>query len=221
MISVLTLLAVVAYATISRNQWKAMTDALGEARKQTVIDQQQLEATTRPWIAVDFAIDGPVTFDADGARLRFAIQATNVGNSPALNLIINPKVMNENPGKPEQIQLDCAKEMVLPNYVIKGNLSTWGDTVFKGRPVLKRFALAIPKAELNRTFTSFPKGTIMPHIVGCVNYTIVPSGDYHHTFFSYSLLRISQRGQSPFFMNGVDVPQNQLKFTIDHAFPAN
>jgi hypothetical protein len=199
-------------------QAEASQASVNAIQKQTIIARQQLEASTRPWIAVDFAIDGALTFDTSGARVRFAMQIDNLGHSPALNLDILPKVINDAGPRSDQMQRECAKDM-LPKYVTKMNLSSFGDTVFPGRPAPKRFALTIPRSDLNKTFVGFPQEAVLPRIIGCVNYTILPSGEYHHTFFSYMLLPIASPGQPPYFMNGIDVLANQIRFFLDPALP--
>ena len=61
-----SLLALVAYTVVSRNQWREQIRATGEATKAAETAQRQLEMSERPWLKVAF------TFKSQVSRLRMA-----------------------------------------------------------------------------------------------------------------------------------------------------
>ena len=53
----------------------------------------QLELSERPWVDAQVSIDGPLTYNVNGANLHVLINMRNTGHSPALNTEISPKLL--------------------------------------------------------------------------------------------------------------------------------
>jgi hypothetical protein len=84
-IGTLVFTAVIAGATISQyfifsKQLSVMQGQLNEMR-----DEQ------RPWISVTLALEGPITYDAQGARFRIVFTTKNIGHLPATDVRLKTK----------------------------------------------------------------------------------------------------------------------------------
>src|SRR5258706_8477532 len=78
------LIVLLAYTTITAFQWYAVL-------RSNKISQDQLTASTRPWVALDGLpkVITPLSFDAEGfAHVELSVPFKNAGNSPSLGTAI-------------------------------------------------------------------------------------------------------------------------------------
>jgi hypothetical protein len=73
------------------------THALAKAAAdQFTISAKALTANQRPWVSFDIRINGPLTFDADGAHLSLAVTFKNTGGSTAIGSGFEIEMYHEN-----------------------------------------------------------------------------------------------------------------------------
>jgi hypothetical protein len=200
--------AIAIYTYYAREQWKAMSD-------QMAVMRQQLEMTNRAWVQVELAIAGPLTFDASGARVRFAVRVSNVGHSPAFNVNIIPRIVNA-----QGIDAVTEQQKACSSYDHIPLGAPWGGTLFPGKDAEQRFELVADKAELDKSQSFVGLGhdttsAFLPHIVGCVDYVIAYPGRHHQTFFSYQLMVASSSGKADFIRRNIDVPPERIRLYKD------
>jgi hypothetical protein len=186
----------------------AATNAAGAAEGANNIARQQLELSTRPWVMAEMVSAGPLTFDNAGARVNFVIRATNVGHSPAINVNIHYRVINSQSPNVVQAQHELCPDsgQAFP----KGFF--WGPTLFPGKDFAQPIMVTVEKSELGKKFQSFPEGTLLLHVVGCLDYLIASSEEHHQTFFSYDLWGSAIEGNSTPLMNGTNTPIERMRF---------
>jgi hypothetical protein len=180
--------------------------------------EKSLRDSNRAWVVVELQLNGPITFDARGALVRFALRITNTGNSPALKVNMYPKIINQqNPDTVGEQRRICG---VLPDgsNTPGSHQISWGITLFPGpdHAETQFYVLTVSPEELGRSkdFDGYFKGKIMLHILGCVEYAIDPSGERHHTFFSYSVMTTTP-GKNDFIEMNRDMPLNSIFVSKD------
>jgi hypothetical protein len=202
-------------ATAAQGQAEAMRNVVSasiaqrrESEKQTAIAAQQLEASTRAWMAAEVAITGPITFDSRGAQIEFTVRSTNLGHSPALSVDIRAKVLNRQ-------SLDVVseqKELCPPG---KGDAIRvpWGETVFPGQESIRRFVRILDKGEMDRSrsFQGFGEEDLLPHVVACIDYVVGLSGEHHQTYMGGSVVA-RESGETVRIVRGKDVPLDRLVY---------
>jgi hypothetical protein len=198
-------------------QTKAMTDTLGESRKQTEIARQQLEATTRPWLSAELLVTGPITFENDGVHVRYAVKSINYGHSPAMNVNFMPKTVNQTHWFGDL--KNPMEQQICPEHA---PLIRWGETIFQGKDFTERFDIPLGGDEVNRILPQHPDNWVNLQVVGCVEYMTTPvSPDIKRTFFFYDVEQITGTGQAGPVIRGVPVPANQVVFIRNSHIGAN
>jgi hypothetical protein len=213
------LAVVITYTIFTIKIWRANREAAdaaakaaGAAEGANKIATQQLELSTRPWVMAEMASAGPITFDSAGGRVNFAIRATNVGHSPAINVNIKYKVLNSQSPNILGAQLEiCPSSGAIP--LPKGVF--WGATLFPGKDFIQPIMVTLEKPELDKKFISFPEGTLLLHVVGCIDYVLGSSDNHHQTFFNYDLEGIADSGKTESLMNGTDIPSKKIRIFSD------
>ena len=71
------------YTFYARKQLKAINDQLPELRASAETAKTQLELEERPWVDARITLDGPLTFDVNGANIPLRFDLRNTGRSPA------------------------------------------------------------------------------------------------------------------------------------------
>jgi hypothetical protein len=202
-IQFLILLAVIAYAWITYQQWQLLADTLKQYKEQTNLFRQQTELSNRAWVTAEMdSAAGHVKFDEAGARVSFSIRTRNTGRSPAINLRMSYKVVNSPTPKVLVIQKELAQSYAsIPKEI------PWGSSLFPGHESLLPVEVTIDKLDLDKEFPNYPKGSLWLHVIGCVDYGIGSSPDHHQSFFYYTI----DRKDGP-MMIGQDVSSDDIRF---------
>ena len=182
---------------------------LTEARRTTSLTRQQLEASIRPWIAVDFEIIGPITFDANGVVIPFATRLRNVGHSPAIYVYVSPKIVNRQSGVSDKERQGLCTSI------------PWGETIFAGDSGMGKFEIAGTEVEMNnsKSFIGFRANELLLHVIGCVQYSMAGRDkEFYSTTFGYDVWAIDDSGGSVPVKRGVPVPVNRIRYYKDTAF---
>jgi hypothetical protein len=75
-------------------QTKGTKESIAIAQKSAEAAERSLIAANRPWIKVDLRVGGPIHYNANGANFTLIYVLNNIGNSPALNVDVRPRVIN-------------------------------------------------------------------------------------------------------------------------------
>ena len=210
-----TALAVVAasiYAFVAAFQWyqmKKSTDAAiasaDSARRAAKTAQRQLELSERPWVAVlDAAIRSSLVFDDKGAHTEVSFVLKNTGHSPALSVSISPELTTvcTNCPKPVYVEERACKDA-------KHSSKFVSYTIFPGETFVERdqgHDMKMSEAEIERGFGISGTHTIIPAVIGCVDYKTPFSSEIHHTGFAFVLMARNQN-----IIAGQDVFRSKMK----------
>jgi hypothetical protein len=96
-VGLITLIALVAYTTIAKNQWKEMITATRATKSAADTAQKQLEMSERPWLILQgITVDPPgFIFPKDGgAQIGIRPQIRNIGHSVATGVIFRVQLFN-------------------------------------------------------------------------------------------------------------------------------
>jgi hypothetical protein len=70
--------------TLSAN--RSAASAANAAAEQSKLSRAQLELSERPWISYQADVDGPLTFDENGANIKLKFKISNSGLTAATNV---------------------------------------------------------------------------------------------------------------------------------------
>lgn len=208
-------------------QLKLLTRAETVAEKSANAAQQAadvarntLVATNRPWVSVDLAIVGPLTYTQDEARIEIAFILKNTGTSPAVNVQVDAEIALFTDGR--KPALDVMKEICKRAKDSPDDNAVLGHTIFKDREFTSLINIGKRKSDVENSLDGFAgveKGKndwFTPVIVGCVSYRFPFQKGRHITEFLADLRKINQanpRVPLAFKMSDGDVPANQLILT--------
>lgn len=188
LISYGTLLAVIGYAAVARNQWKEMIKATEEATRSAETAAKQLELTSRPWVDIDVSITAPVTYDSNGVHIVFTFVPKNIGQSPAQDVSIALRLI------PGSMGTDVRK---IQGSVCKNRASAKDEplryVLFPNRVYSQQITMGLTDAEINSQWSKFDLGRgpidlIPVLLVGCVDYAYDASPRHHQTGFAFDVL---------------------------------
>lgn len=217
LVNLVTFVAVLWYACITRSVWKEM-------RKQTTTSQMQLEATERPWIKQQIVITSDLTFDEKGdAHITVVGGTKNVGHSVANSVRIFAWLV-ASPGDnyfTEPIERDKALcDQVASNPIEFGK---HGYMLFPGDDGNDApEGLATNKAQIERArlpYEGKPGKNAMFFLVGCVDYGYFGLPTHHQTRFVYDLMCINPK--EPNHLSAIEIGKTwtvQTLALVPHSF---
>lgn len=183
------------------------------AIKGNQLNRQIFESSERPWIKVDMAIGGPLTYDVNGLHCAILFALTNVGKSPATYVQVSPRFTTFtgttiNPRSEQKRHLAQLKSQ--PH-------SGFGYMIFPGETKRQRYLLSIPKDTIEEAKKELSFAT--PTIEGFVTYNFVFDQNVHVTSFAASINRkdmprppadIEPRSTTAIFFDDGDMPIEHL-----------
>jgi len=169
--------------------------------------QQQLEASQRPWLAVDLTVPNGIQSQANGVLVGFAVRVRNIGKSPAVNTRIRAVALNRQGFRIEDLIIEqeslcreAAKKGVLEETVFPD--STWTDN--------SGYIIFGDELDKSKSLTGgFRTDDLLIHVIGCVEYSSNFSGENHRTLFAYSLFNGTRQNMA-FTRNGPPVPEVRI-----------
>lgn len=175
-------------AAYAAKQAKASADAAMDA---VAVAERNLIAAERPWVAVELAIEGDLTFNSTEGRLNVVFLLSNTGKTPANNVDIEAKIVPHTLMEFDEIKskLNEISKRIAPKQ------SLIGFTLFPGEKTSVKHSLPIPlseaTAEAERREMKHLEDFLTPAVVGCVVYRSPFSKRYHQTPFIMNLYRRS------------------------------
>src|SRR6185437_11915003 len=137
-VEVLGLIALVIYTIYTAKMYRANRDAADAAKESADTGIKQLELAERPWVDANITLDGPFTFNVNGANITVKIELRNNGHSPAFNTwatmrgLVAPASIN-----PDQYRDEVCK-------TVTDQRNKVGISLFPGVTFQQQFQAGIP-----------------------------------------------------------------------------
>jgi hypothetical protein len=166
-----------------------LLNQLAEMRDTTIIAQQQLEASERPWLSADIAISGPLVFDKDGAHITMAIRLRNIGHSPAIRTAYRPELFailgsNDTVRERDKFCNQLMLESAEPSN------AAFADTIFPTNESVTVSPWMVPMNKESIDFDSGRfRGIMHPTIIFCVAYRSGFGKSQYDTSYVYDIFR--------------------------------
>jgi hypothetical protein len=156
-----------------------------------------LELAERPWVDANVSIDGPLTYDVNGARFQILITLRNTGRSPAFNTSIHPKMIVTF-GPEEAMKV---REQLCGDAESSVNTMSFGTTLFPDVQFPNHMAVYLAKKDYEDAKRVW-KGQLGENIVGptlvfCIAYRPTFSPAVYKTSYIFDVLRIDKTTNLP------------------------
>lgn len=173
------------YAAIAVFQWREMRRATKASEAQLAL----MRDADRPWIDIDISITSPLTYDGKSVRAEFTFVPTDVGQSPAQNISINPTLTPAFMGD----DLNGIQKRLCDSAATKSGMASLQYVLFRGRHYSQPVTLEIPIKDIDSHWGKMPAGVgpsdAMPiALIGCVDYMYETSDRHHQTAFAVDIL---------------------------------
>jgi len=208
---------------VALEQLKVMQQQAVEMKAQTAVAKTSAEAALlnakalinaeRPWVYPTITIFGPLTTDANGPRLSVRIQLDNLGNTPAVGMVFEPRMYVMHISKPHLT--DERKRML---EELANRAPVLASIAFPKIPVFFNFSISLAAEDVETHQIAEGAGYVVG-IVLCVVYrhTLDETARYY-TGRIYRLGKPLEKGGA-LFKIGEDVPVQDLLLIPDSIFP--
>jgi hypothetical protein len=173
--------------------WHANKKSADAAKSAADTAAKQLELTSRPWVDIDVSITSPVTYDSNGMHVSFTFAPKNIGQSPAQDVSIAPKLVPGSMGTDvrEMQKRICDNRAAASDEPLR-------YVLFPDRSYKQEITMGITDTEINSQWSKFelrqkPNDLIPVLIIGCVDYTYDSSPRHHQTGFAFDILMKDRR----------------------------
>ncbi|MGA8366095.1 MAG: hypothetical protein ACLQMT_01760 [Candidatus Acidiferrales bacterium] len=210
-------------ADIMNMQLKATQQSANAATSAADTATKQLELTDRPWVDATIALDGPFSFDINGANIPLKVTLRNTGHSPALSVVISPLPLLGSKGMNaanyrEQVCQDATRTAT--------TAPQFGVALFPNANFEERMTVGIGKQDIEdaRASKEFPGShfgdvILSPSVVICIAYRpTFNQTSVYHTVYVVNLLKLDSENRLGFaFKIGEDVDQEHLLLRLGVA----
>lgn len=205
------------YAGYTIAMYYANRDAANAATNAANTSARQLELTERPWIDAQIRLDGPLTFNVNGANVPIIFELMNSGHTPALTIANEVRMVAGFGFAPDPSAYRDAECIEATESVLQR--PHFGFSLFPTRPHVDREVILLGNSQIADAERNSPlhKGKIMmPAIVACIGYrSTFNNTTVYHTSYIIDLLKLDPvHGTTPVFAIGEDIPQNQLRIQL-------
>jgi hypothetical protein len=191
----------------SRRSTAAAITAAGASASQATTSENQLLLSERPWISSIAEIDGPLTFDINGASIKLRFTLHNNGLTPATNVRTFVKFL---PIGHQGNDLDQALKDVC--HDAGSDLKFSQQTIFPATNGIQHRKFRLSEDELTKAFSG---GTFSANVISCTAYkSTVGKQDTYAEGQVYELRRKSHDLMTPPIQVGKDVPVDDLNLYI-------
>jgi hypothetical protein len=194
-------------AVIFGYQLSEMRSASELTRQGIALSKQSLDASRdaliasqRPWVSAELSINGPFTFNEEGAQISIGVTLKNHGHSPAAN--VRDFVVLDLGTSEKSIQIcEARRARFLTNFT---------TTIFPEETIAHSRIASVDQNDL-KTATA-RRNIIAPFIMACVDYLSQIDNTKHQTRITIDLVRAPTK-ENPHFAIKVgagDVPASDL-----------
>jgi hypothetical protein len=155
--------------------------SIAVAQKSAEAAERSLIAANRPWIKVDLRAGGPIHYNDNGANFTLIYVLKNIGNSPALNVEVRPRVIN--------FLLHARTELLKDVEAWKkfDPRVSFGPTLFPGEVVDPKITVFMSHEQIKEATKLLP--ALNPTIIGSVTYRTGLDNEWHQTGFAVQIRR--------------------------------
>lgn len=172
------------------------------------LNRQAFIANQRAWLTTRLSMEEDFTFARDGGGGGLvSVKITNVGQTPALEAHTNIRTILESADVRKELRALCDESK---------RVTEWGRPVLPGESYDRRWFAGIDATEIAGVVRRGQKD-VMPIVIGCVTYQILPEKSLHQTAFAYWL---SRRGSGGIALNK-DVASADIELTVHTGGFAN
>lgn len=178
-------------------QSRDMENAIAAAQASNEISHKTMVADQRAWLIVRLSVTSDFVVGRGTCDVRVSARIANIGKTPAFN--VHTHIKEFAPGThdiPTTLKLLCEEKRTFQ--------PSWSRLVLPGEYYDRPWALSFPDDPKLR-------GHILPTIVGCVTYQILPDKSFHQTGFVYDLAKRGRMGQGEDLLSTkITTPQEEI-----------
>jgi hypothetical protein len=193
----------------------ANRDQAAAALAANKISEKLYISQERPWVSLDHVVFiEPLRVDGGAvhALLRFVLK--NVGHSPATNVWVEPNLMLLNSWKSRTTRFPVDVQHEICDDPLRFKSTNIGPVIFPNGEAHIDYSLATSAEELaeSRANPDPSSKTLMPYLVGCVDYRFTFSAEHHQSGFIFAVYRKRRDSLSPFLSteNGTVEPDDLI-----------
>jgi hypothetical protein len=221
----LTFGAVIVYAVLVFWQYQEMIQntiaakiAAIAARDASRTAAAQLELAERPWVDAAIMLNGPLTWNVNGANLPVKVILNNTGHSPALSTDVSPTpligaIARANAYSERDRLCQDAMQVAVKN-------PGFGNALFPNvPPFVQPITIGLGKFTDHSALKDFPESKFPPDvalgvsIIFCIAYR--PSFDNTAAYYTAYITELHKTSGSPMFKIGESLKQSQLALYFD------
>lgn len=171
---------------LTRGQLREAILAANAATRSAATAERTLVATQRPWVDIEISVASDLIYDAAGATITFSYVLRNHGNTPATNVVLQPRFFLHDFGEvsedataftivrpptdpaAELLKL-CKAETISSESAAKAG---WlmGHTIFPTNTAPDAMRLTIPRQAIGEAVAQSAHGLVLPYLLTCVVY---------------------------------------------------
>jgi hypothetical protein len=209
----------------AEEQARDMKQSISVARESTIAAQRSTElaekslvAANRPWVKIDIKVAGPIVYNVNGANITLRYTVTNIGHSPALNVMVSPRlVFPAIGGHPGNFDPRGELRKDLADHALRGP-SPFGYSLFPEETISQDVTVTMSQDEIKAATKVI--AAIYPTIIGFVEYRMGFDDNPHRTGFILEVRRNDvprastiEKNRSPaaIWIDEGDVPMDQVR----------
>jgi hypothetical protein len=188
-----------------------MQGSIIEAKRAAEAAERSLIAANRAWIKVEIRVGGPIQYNVNGANFKLIYVLKNIGNSPALNVDIHPRLIES---------AVYARTELLKDVALRKELrpTSLGYALFPSERIEQPIMVSMSKDQIKEATKLLP--AIYPVIIGSVTYRTGLDDACHQTGFTVEIRRkneprpfTTERNYSPMaiWIEEGDVPAEEVR----------
>jgi hypothetical protein len=210
----------IAYTVFTGLMYCVNKKAADAAKSAAETAASQLELSERPWVDAQILLNGPLTFNINGASIPLKLSLRNTGHSPAMFVAIStlPSVASKTDNAVPYREQAC-KDATR----VSATMPDFGITLFPNVTFEQRYEVGLPKEEIEKGKASkvFPGSRfgdviLSPAVSICMAYRPTFHGTrIYHTAYIVDLFKVDSANHLDVrFKIGEDVDQKHLLLRI-------
>ena len=206
----------------------AAKSAANAAKSAADTASRQLEMIDRPWIKISVRSWVDFTFQNGNISWGVVVRTQNIGHSVATAIYPRAKLIVASTYSIDEPRMQAEKfcaEVTHTFESVKNNPSVWGDSIFPGDYLeFPANLVVIPSDVKNASFDggSSLGNSLIPMLIGCVEYHYPSSDKPHRTQFVYGLSHIDDpavpEAARVFFSIGKTIPRDKMQLFEQSVF---
>ncbi|MDQ5986140.1 MAG: hypothetical protein CSYNP_01859 [Syntrophus sp. SKADARSKE-3] len=218
--------AAVNIAKAARDSSIAAKSSAISAEKSATVTEKIMVGINRPWLSIRLQPGSGLKFDSNGGRITIRFWIKNIGNSPAVGITLNERIILNNP---VNIQNMRAKQKDVCDSGSNLHRSI-GYMLFPGEEMTYDVSSPISKDDITEGKKEFYEAfkshmnAINPVIVGCVRYGFTFDESRRRTSFMASLSRKDVKNPAASLLidpNDGDVPPELIRLDYEDYLGGN